>query len=54
MMAATLFKNGIEYIRTVEEGVIQWLETNEYESVQQLQGSMSQLRVADPSAFERS
>jgi dihydroorotate dehydrogenase (fumarate) len=53
MMAATLFKNGIEYIRTIEESLVEWLEINEYESVQQLQGSMSQLRVADPSAFER-
>ena len=30
-----------------------WLEENEYESIQQMQGSMSQKAIADPSAFER-
>lgn len=53
MMAATLFRNGINYIHTVEEGLREWLEINEYESVKQMQGSMSQLRCADPSAYER-
>jgi dihydroorotate dehydrogenase (fumarate) len=31
----------------------QWMEDHEYESVHQMQGSMSQLRCADPGAFER-
>ena len=31
----------------------QWLEEHEYESVAQLQGSMSQQNVAEPAAFER-
>jgi dihydroorotate dehydrogenase (fumarate) len=30
-----------------------WLEEHEYESVRQLQGSMSQQNVAEPAAFER-
>ncbi len=29
------------------------MEEHEYESVEQMQGSMSQLNVADPAAFER-
>jgi dihydroorotate dehydrogenase (fumarate) len=29
------------------------MEAHEYESVQQMKGSMSQIRCADPSAFER-
>jgi dihydroorotate dehydrogenase (fumarate) len=30
-----------------------WMQSHEYESVQQMQGSMSQKNIADPSAFER-
>jgi dihydroorotate dehydrogenase (fumarate) len=37
----------------VEKGVRQWMEDHEYESVQQMQGSMSQQRCSDPGAFER-
>jgi dihydroorotate dehydrogenase (fumarate) len=37
----------------VEHGVRTWMEEHEYESVQQMQGSMSQLRCPDPGAFER-
>jgi dihydroorotate dehydrogenase (fumarate) len=36
-------------VRKLEE----WLVENEYESIRQMQGSMSQQAVADPSAFER-
>jgi dihydroorotate dehydrogenase (fumarate) len=30
-----------------------WLVENEYESLAQLQGSMSQINCAEPAAFER-
>jgi len=30
-----------------------WMEVNEYESVEQMRGSMSYQNVADPSQFER-
>lgn len=53
MMCSALFKNGIYHISQVEKELIEWMTEKEYESVQQMQGSMSQLNVADPSAFER-
>lgn len=53
MLCSVLLQKGIEHIRTVERGLCDWLEEREYESVEQLQGSMSQLHSADPSAFER-
>jgi dihydroorotate dehydrogenase (fumarate) len=37
----------------MERGIVDWMEQHEYESVKQMQGSMSQLRCPDPSAFER-
>lgn len=53
MLVSVLLKHGIEHLRTIEQQMIQWLEEKEYESVAQLQGSMSQINCPDPSAFER-
>jgi len=53
MLCSTLLRNGINHLRSIEQGVRQWMESHEYESVQQMKGSMSQMRCADPSAFER-
>jgi len=53
MLCSTLLRNGISHLRYIEEGLQGWMERHEYESVQQLKGSMSQLRCPDPSAFER-
>jgi dihydroorotate dehydrogenase (fumarate) len=53
MLCSTLLRNGVNHLRSIEQGVRQWMESHEYESVQQMKGSMSQLRCSDPSAFER-
>jgi dihydroorotate dehydrogenase (fumarate) len=53
MLCSALLRYGIEHLRQVEKGVVEWMEKHEYESVHQMQGSMSQLRCADPEAFER-
>jgi len=53
MMCSSLLRHGVGHLRKVEAGLRQWMETHEYESVRQMQGSMSQLRCADPGAFER-
>jgi len=53
MMCSALLLHGIGYLRYVEKGVVDWMEKHEYESVHQMQGSMSQQRCADPGAFER-
>ena len=53
MLCSTLLRNGINHLRSIEQGVRQWMEAHEYESVQQMRGSMSQQRCPDPSAFER-
>jgi dihydroorotate dehydrogenase (fumarate) len=52
-LCAALLRNGIDYLRDVEQGVRTWMEEHEYDSVAMMQGSMSQKNVADPSAFER-
>jgi len=53
MLCSTLLRNGISHLRYIEQGLQEWMERHEYESVQQMKGSMSQLRCPDPSAFER-
>jgi dihydroorotate dehydrogenase (fumarate) len=53
MMASELLRNGVERITDILGAVSQWMEEREYESVEQMQGSMSQINVAEPAAFER-
>lgn len=53
MLCSSLLRNGINQLRQMEHGIVEWMEQHEYESVKQLQGSMSQMRCPDPSAFER-
>ena len=53
MMTSALLQNGIAHTRTVLEGIKEWMEEHEYESVKQMQGSMSHRHSADPTAFER-
>ena len=53
MMASVLLRHGSGRLEEIHDGLLEWLETHEYESVEQMKGSMSQAGVPDPSAFER-
>jgi dihydroorotate dehydrogenase (fumarate) len=53
MLCSTLLRNGVTHLRFIERGLYEWMDSHEYESVSQMKGSMSQLRCADPAAFER-
>jgi dihydroorotate dehydrogenase (fumarate) len=53
MFCSALFKHGVYHLQEVQRDMVRWMEDHEYESVQQMRGSMSQLRCADPAAFER-
>ncbi len=53
MMASALLDKGTKQISEVLAGMQTWMESFEYESIQQMKGSMSQRSVAEPSAFER-
>ncbi len=53
MLCSVLLRHGIDQIAVIERELTEWLEKNEYNSVEQLKGSMSQRKCADPSAFER-
>jgi dihydroorotate dehydrogenase (fumarate) len=53
MMCSALLRHGVKHITTVENEIRAWMEEHDYESVEQLQGSMSQKNCPDPAAFER-
>ncbi|HEU4402917.1 MAG TPA: dihydroorotate dehydrogenase-like protein [Candidatus Polarisedimenticolia bacterium] len=53
MLCSALLRNGIEHLKTVRAGMVRWMEENEYTSIEQMKGSMSQASCADPTAFER-
>jgi dihydroorotate dehydrogenase (fumarate) len=53
MLCSVLLKNGVQKIREIETAMSDWMVEHDYESVRQLQGSMSQKHCADPTAFER-
>jgi dihydroorotate dehydrogenase (fumarate) len=53
MMTSALLQNGIGYLDSVLGDLAEWMEEHEYESIQQMCGSMSQRNVPNPMAFER-
>lgn len=53
MMTSALLRNGIAHLSRVLADLVAWMEEHEYESIRQMQGSMSQRSVAEPAAFER-
>ncbi len=53
MLMSALLEQGVGYLKVLHDQLAQWLEKREYESVAQMQGSMSRKKVAHPAAFER-
>jgi dihydroorotate dehydrogenase (fumarate) len=53
MMTSALLKKGISYLDTMLTELLIWLGDHEYDSIKQMQGSMSRNAVPQPGAFER-
>ena len=53
MLASELLHNGIGRITEILTEMNEWLEENEYHSLDELQGSLSQINCGAPAAFER-
>jgi dihydroorotate dehydrogenase (fumarate) len=53
MLCSTLIRHGIPQIAIIERDLEAWLAEHDYESVNQLKGSLSQAKCAEPAAFER-
>jgi dihydroorotate dehydrogenase (fumarate) len=52
-LVSALLHKGPGHLETIRNEVAAWLEEKEYESLEQMHGSMSLLKSPDPSAFER-
>jgi dihydroorotate dehydrogenase (fumarate) len=53
MMTSALLKRGISYLDTLATELLIWMGEHEYDSIKQMQGSMSRNAVPQPKAFER-
>lgn len=53
MTTSALLKRGTRAILQILTGMEEWMTAHEYESIQQMRGSMSQGAVAEPASFER-
>lgn len=53
MLASELIANGAERLSVILSDMRTWMLEHEYESITQMQGSMSQQSVSEPAAFER-
>ena len=53
MMASTLLENGVGRLMHILNDLEEWMIEHEYESIEQMRGSMSQQAVTEPAAFER-
>ena len=53
MLCAVLLKQGISEIQKILSDVEKWMEENEYDSIEQMKGSMSLKSVAEPAAYAR-
>lgn len=53
MTASALIQHGPGYIGSLLRDLTNWMEKNEYESIREFKGAMSQKGVPNPSEFER-
>lgn len=53
MMTSNLLQHGEKVVPALLHDLQTWMKEHEYESIQQMQGSMSQKNVKEPAAFER-
>ncbi|NLY13646.1 MAG: dihydroorotate dehydrogenase-like protein [Gammaproteobacteria bacterium] len=52
-LCSVLLQQGPQVISEIEQGMRAWMAEHEYESVQQLKGSVCRDRAIDPSAYDR-
>lgn len=53
MLCSILLRKGIDHISKIQKEMIGWMEEKGYESIKQMQGSMSQKLCTNPETFER-
>ena len=52
-LCSALLQQGPQVLAEIEQGMREWMAEHEYQSVQQLKGSVCRDRAIDPSAYDR-
>jgi dihydroorotate dehydrogenase (fumarate) len=52
-LVSTLMRNGPGHIQTLRKGVLEWMEENDWNSLDEMRGNMSFQRIPNPAAYER-
>lgn len=53
MTASALYRNGIGYLKSMNEGLMEWMNQNGFERVADFRGILSHRHVGDPTAYDR-
>lgn len=53
-LCSALLAKGPAYLRQIEQGITEWMETQGFESVEDFRGLVSALSIPNPAEFERS
>ena len=53
MTASSLYKNGIPYLKTMNVELQDWMYMMGFDKIDSFKGSMSQLHISDPTAYQR-
>jgi len=53
-LCSVVYKNGPEIIRTISNGLEEWIEAKKYRTIADFQGKLSFSNVSNPSMYERS
>ena len=52
-LVSAILKNGPRHLQTLRTELSEWMEANEWNSLDEMRGNMSFQRIPDPSAYER-
>ena len=52
-VASTLYKHGLQQVKTMNEGLNTWMDDQGLKSIQEFKGRLSQSKVNNPAAYER-
>jgi dihydroorotate dehydrogenase (fumarate) len=52
-MTSAFYKNGIPYLKEVLNGLTEWMESKQYNSIAEFQGKLSQKTISNPAAYSR-
>jgi dihydroorotate dehydrogenase (fumarate) len=53
MTTSALLRHGVDHMKTLLDGLIQWMDARDFGDIRDVRGLMSQQRIKDPIIFER-